>query len=60
MLEKIKQLYQISNFHPLSSKSLLKLEDSSACESLGPGSISKINNIDMIEAGETNLLFLRN
>ena len=30
---------------------MLKLEDSSSCESLGPGFISKINNIDMGGAG---------
>ena len=47
MLGKIKHLYQISDFHPLSPKSMLKLEESPPCQSLGHGSISKINNIDM-------------
>ena len=46
MLGKIKHLYQVRDFHHLSPKSMLKLEDSPACESLGPGSMSKINNID--------------
>ena len=39
---------------------MLKLEESPRCESLRPGSILKINNIDMGEQGKTNLLFLRN
>ena len=52
MFGKIKHLYQISHFHPLSIKSMLNLEESRPCESLGPGSISKINNIDMGEQGE--------
>ena len=39
---------------------MLKLEESPPCQSLGPGSISKISNIDMGRTGETNLLFLKN
>ena len=40
---------------------MLKLEESHPFESLGPGSISKVNNIDIGGAGgEINLLFLRN
>ena len=42
MLGKIKHLYQTSNFHPLSPKSMLKLKESPPFESFGPGSIAKI------------------
>ena len=54
MLRKIKHLYQISDFHPLSPKSMLKLEESPPCQSLGHGFISKISNIDMGGGGGGN------
>ena len=60
MLGKIKHLYQIGDFHPLSQQALLKFKDSPPCESLGSGFNSKINNNDMGERGKANLLFLRN
>ena len=57
MLGKIKHLYQISDFRPLSPKSMLKLEESPPCQSLGPGSTSKISNIDMGGTGADQFTF---
>ena len=59
IVEKIKHLYQISDFHPLSKNSMLKLEESPPCEFFGVGSISEFNKIDM-GGGGAIYFFLRN
>ena len=57
MLGTIKHFYHIIRFYPPLPKSMLKLEEDPPCESLGLGSISKINNIDAGGAGGDQFTF---